>query len=111
MRKELEQQRRRLQQREEACRRLEEEFKLRAAENTKHKLKIAALEKEVQRVTEENQEILMQREEGRLIVQREFLERKGRYVSRLQDLRPFLGSYFEDVLRGLTNCRTIGQLR
>ncbi|XP_026193352.1 uncharacterized protein LOC34623903 [Cyclospora cayetanensis] len=109
--RELEIQKKRLQQREEACRKREEEFKLREDEARRQKMTIAALEGEVHKVTEEIQEILLQKEEGRLIVQREFLERKGRYVSRLQDLRPFLGTYFEDVLRGVTNCRTIGQLR
>ncbi|KAL8272748.1 hypothetical protein Esti_003298 [Eimeria stiedai] len=108
--RELELQKRRLQQREEACRQREEEFRLREDEARRQKLTIAALEGEVLKVTEEMQEILLQKEEGRLIVQREFLERKGRYVSRLQDLRPYLGNHFEDVLRGLTSCRTIGQL-
>ncbi|KAL8437737.1 hypothetical protein Efla_006629 [Eimeria flavescens] len=108
--RELELQKKRLQQREEACRKREEEFRLREDEARRQKMTIAALEGEVLKVTEEMQEILLQKEEGRLIVQREFLERKGRYVSRLQHLRPFLGNHFEDVLRGLTSCRTIGQL-
>ncbi|KAL8438282.1 hypothetical protein ACSSS7_000259 [Eimeria intestinalis] len=71
--KELELQKRRLQQREEACRQREEEFRLREDEARRQKLTIAALEGEVLKVTEEMQEMLLQKEEGRLIVQREFL--------------------------------------
>ncbi|KAL8444292.1 hypothetical protein Emag_005553 [Eimeria magna] len=81
--RELELQKRRLQQREEACRQREEEFRLREDEARRQKLTIAALEGEVLKVTEEMQEILLQKEEGRLIVQREFLgELRSRGVMR-----------------------------
>lgn len=71
--RELELQKKRLQQREEACRKREEEFRQREDEARRHKLTIAALEGEVMKVTEEMQEMLLQKEEGRLIIQREFL--------------------------------------
>ena len=70
---ELELQKMRLQQREEACRRREEEVRQREDEAKRQKMTIAALEGEVQKVTEEMQEILLQKEEGRLIVQRELI--------------------------------------
>lgn len=73
--RELELQKKRLQQREEACRKREEEFRQREDEARRQKMTIAALEGEVLKVTEEMQEILLQKEEGRLIVQREFLGR------------------------------------
>lgn len=74
--RELELQKKRLQQREEACRKREEEFRQREDEARRQKMTIAALEGEVVKVTEEMQEILLQKEEGRLIVQREFLGKK-----------------------------------
>lgn len=81
---ELEAQKIRLQQREEACRKREEEFRQREDESRRQKMTIAALEGEVQKVTEEMQEILLQKEEGRLIVQREFLGKAQRFGCKLQ---------------------------
>ncbi|PHJ18137.1 hypothetical protein CSUI_008040 [Cystoisospora suis] len=36
---------------------------------------------------------------------------KTRYLSRLQELRPYLGSSYNDVLRAVIDCRTAAQLR
>lgn len=71
--REIEQQKRRLLLREEACRKREEEFRQKEDEAKRQRMTIAALEGEVMKVTEEMQEILLEREEGRLLVQRDFL--------------------------------------
>ncbi|PFH38745.1 hypothetical protein BESB_010870 [Besnoitia besnoiti] len=71
---------------------------------------VRALEEELNKVSEELREVICQREEGREFFQNFFFDRKQRYLSRLQEIRPFLGSAFNDVFRAVTACRTVGQL-
>ncbi|KEP59875.1 UNVERIFIED_CONTAM: hypothetical protein HHA_230170 [Hammondia hammondi] len=71
---------------------------------------IRTMEEELNRVTEELREVLCQREDGRDFYQKSFLDRKLRYLSRLQEIRPLLGASFTEIFRAVTACRTVGQL-
>nr|PIM03381.1 hypothetical protein TGCOUG_230170 [Toxoplasma gondii COUG] len=71
---------------------------------------IRTMEEEMNRLTEELREVLCQHEDGRDFYQKSFLDRKLRYLSRLQEIRPFLGASFTEIFRAVTACRTVGQL-
>ncbi|CBZ53296.1 conserved hypothetical protein [Neospora caninum Liverpool] len=80
------------------------------AERARLSAVIRTLEEELNKVTEELREVVCQREDGREFFQKAFLDRKTRYLYRLQEIRPFLGASFDDIVRAVTACRTVGQL-
>ncbi|SOV25277.1 conserved Plasmodium protein, unknown function [Plasmodium sp. DRC-Itaito] len=78
-------------------------------EYEKLKNKNISLENEMKKLIHEMNYLISQSKDG-LFMQKVFIDHKSKCVLKLQELKPFLGSYYEDIFNYITSCRTLGQL-
>ncbi|SPJ12922.1 conserved Plasmodium protein, unknown function [Plasmodium sp. DRC-Itaito] len=67
------------------------------------------LENEMKKLINEMNYLISQNKDG-LFMQKVFIDYKSKCVLKLQELQPFLGSYYQDIFNYITSCRTLGQL-
>lgn len=71
--------------------------------------KNVTLENEIKKLINEMNYLISQDKDG-LFMQKVFIDYKSKCVLKLQELQPFLGSYYQDIFNYITSCRTLGQL-